>query len=63
MRIVSWNCNMGFEKKRDAVMQFQPDILVVQECSAIAISPSPIISIMPLFHTRSAGRVSSSSGN
>ncbi len=34
MRIVSWNCNMGFEKKRDVVMGLQPDILVLQECSA-----------------------------
>jgi len=34
MRIVSWNCNMGFEKKRDVVMSLQPDILVLQECSA-----------------------------
>jgi exonuclease III len=34
MRIVSWNCNMGFEKKRDVVMRLQPDILVLQECSA-----------------------------
>ncbi len=34
MRIVSWNCNMGFEKKWDAVMSLQPDILVLQECSA-----------------------------
>ena len=34
MRIVSWNCNMGFEKKRDAVMGLKPDIVVLQECSA-----------------------------
>lgn len=34
MRIVSWNCNMGFEKKRDVVMDLRPDILVLQECSA-----------------------------
>src|SRR5260370_10349500 len=34
MRIVSWNCNMGFEKKRDVVMSLKPDILVLQECSA-----------------------------
>src|SRR5579859_7472679 len=34
MRIVSWNCNMGFAKKRDLVMSLQPDILVLQECSA-----------------------------
>jgi endonuclease/exonuclease/phosphatase family metal-dependent hydrolase len=34
MRIVSWNCNMGFEKKRAVVMGLQPDILVLQECSA-----------------------------
>jgi endonuclease/exonuclease/phosphatase family metal-dependent hydrolase len=34
MRIVSWNCNMGFGKKCDVVMKLQPDILVLQECSA-----------------------------
>ncbi len=34
MRIVSWNCNMGFEKKRDVVMSLRPDIVVLQECSA-----------------------------
>lgn len=34
MRIVSWNCNVGFEKKRDVLMSLQPDILVLQECSA-----------------------------
>ena len=34
MRIVSWNCNMGFGKKRDVAMSLQPDILVLQECSA-----------------------------
>jgi hypothetical protein len=37
MRIVSWNCNMGFEKKREALLSFQPDIVVLQECSARAI--------------------------
>ena len=37
MRIVSWNCNMGFEKKRDAVLSVKPDIVVLQECSAKAI--------------------------
>jgi exonuclease III len=54
MRIVSWNCNMGFEKKRDVVMSLQPDILVLQECSAKDIA----ILIMPLFHNHSVGRVS-----
>ncbi len=34
MRIVSWNCNMGFAKKRSIAMSLQPDILVLQECSA-----------------------------
>ena len=34
MRIVSWNCNMGFEKKRDVLMSLKPDIAVLQECSA-----------------------------
>jgi len=37
MRIVSWNCNMGFEKKRDALLSLKPDIVVLQECSAQAI--------------------------
>lgn len=43
MRIVSWNCNMGFAKKREAVMALQPDILVLQECSAqdIATTDAP----------------------
>ena len=43
MRIVSWNCNMGFAKKRDHVMSLQPDILVLQECSAkdIEITDAP----------------------
>ena len=34
MRIVSWNCNMGFDKKRNVLMNLQPDIAVLQECSA-----------------------------
>ena len=43
MRIVSWNCNMGFAKKREMVLRLQPDILVVQECSArdIAATDAP----------------------
>ncbi|HLZ55879.1 MAG TPA: endonuclease/exonuclease/phosphatase family protein [Ktedonosporobacter sp.] len=33
MRIVSWNCNMGFAKKREVVMDLRPDIVILQECS------------------------------
>jgi exonuclease III len=48
MRIVSWNCNMGFEKKRDVVMSLQPDIAVLQECSAKDIANTDA----PQFHNR-----------
>ena len=41
MRIVSWNCNMGFEKKRDVLMSLKPDIAVLQECSAKDIYGGP----------------------
>jgi endonuclease/exonuclease/phosphatase family metal-dependent hydrolase len=40
MRIVSWNCNMGFEKKQDALLRFEPDIVVLQECSVQAVERS-----------------------
>lgn len=32
MRIISWNCNMAFRKKLEAVLIYMPDILIVQEC-------------------------------
>ena len=43
MRIVTWNCNMGFEKKREALLSLQPDIVVLQECSAKAIEQTPAL--------------------
>lgn len=32
MKIITWNCNMAFRNKAAFVLQFNPDILVVQEC-------------------------------
>ena len=32
MRIITWNCNMAFRKKADAILAYKPDILVVPEC-------------------------------
>jgi len=33
MRIVTWNCQMGFDKKVDALLSLNPDVAVVPECS------------------------------
>jgi len=32
MKIITWNCNMAFRKKADLVMDYKPDILIIQEC-------------------------------
>ncbi len=32
MRIISWNCQGAFRKKVDLVLNYNPDIIVVQEC-------------------------------
>ena len=32
MKIVSWNCNMGFKDKFCDVQEFKADIYVIQEC-------------------------------
>ena len=33
MRIVAWNCRMGFAKKRELLYRLCPDIAVISECS------------------------------
>jgi exodeoxyribonuclease-3 len=33
MRIVTWNCQMGLDKKVDALLTLNPDVAVVPECS------------------------------
>jgi exodeoxyribonuclease-3 len=33
MRIVAWNCRMGFAKKREHLYKLRPDIAVISECS------------------------------
>ena len=32
LRIITWNCNMAFRKKAEAVLKLKPDILVIPEC-------------------------------
>lgn len=32
MTIITWNSNMAFRKKADRILQYKPDILIVQEC-------------------------------
>ncbi len=32
MKLITWNCQGAFRKKADAILNLQPDILVVQEC-------------------------------
>jgi exodeoxyribonuclease-3 len=33
MRIATWNCQMGLDKKLDALLSLDPDVAVVPECS------------------------------
>ena len=33
MRIVAWNCNGGFHRKIDALMELRPDVAVISECA------------------------------
>lgn len=35
MRIITWNCNMAFRKKAEAILAFEPDILVLPECECV----------------------------
>jgi exodeoxyribonuclease-3 len=35
MKIITWNCNMAFRKKADAILAYKPDLLVVPECECI----------------------------
>jgi exonuclease III len=32
MTVITWNCNMAFRKKANAILPYQPDVLVIQEC-------------------------------
>lgn len=32
MRIITWNCQMAFRKKWPALIDYAPDIMVIQEC-------------------------------
>ena len=36
MRIVSWNCNLNFKAKFDAILPLKPDVLVIQECERLS---------------------------
>lgn len=35
MRLITWNCCMGFRKKINPIMEYKPDILIIQECEKI----------------------------
>ncbi len=35
MKIITWNCNMAYRKKTDAILIHQPDILIVPECESL----------------------------
>lgn len=32
MKVATWNCNMAFRNKAEFILQYTPDILVIQEC-------------------------------
>lgn len=36
MKIISWNCNMAFRKKWKAIIDFNPDVIFLQECESPA---------------------------
>ncbi len=40
MRIISWNCNMAFATKQEAILSFHPDVVILQECSQTHITNS-----------------------
>lgn len=40
MRIISWNCNMAYAAKQQDILAFQPDLLLLQECSEKHIKAS-----------------------
>lgn len=35
-KVVTWNCNMAFRKKKDQLLRYDPDLLVIQECESPA---------------------------
>ncbi|MFK7771880.1 MAG: hypothetical protein AB8F94_07060 [Saprospiraceae bacterium] len=35
MRILSWNCNMAFRSKIEITKQWNPDLLIIQECESL----------------------------
>jgi endonuclease/exonuclease/phosphatase family metal-dependent hydrolase len=41
VRIITWNCNMSFARKRDPILALQPDLLILQEVSRKDIDDTP----------------------
>ena len=50
MRIVVWNCNMGFHKKYEYLLALRPDIAIIPECANI----KPLTKNAPKFKSTSA---------
>ena len=41
MKIISWNCNLKFEKKFEMIESFNPDICFIQECEDLPLDFFP----------------------
>ena len=41
MKVISWNCNLKFAKKFEAIESFNPDICFIQECEDLPIDFFP----------------------
>jgi exonuclease III len=41
MKLTTWNCARGFEKKKDMFFSIDPDIAVIQECSKGSTESTP----------------------
>lgn len=65
MKIITWNCNMAFRKKVDLLLQYQPDLLIIQECEHPdkIIFPEPPTSVVWFGDNRHKGLGVFSFGN
>ena len=45
MRLVTWNCKGAFHRKHEAILQLQPDVLIVPECEQIRDAPQRLCAV------------------